>query len=286
MTSRFSSRAAGALAVCLVIGASARPAAAQNAAAFVTHAGAQAAPAPAGDAERRVLKDILEDQRDIWTSPLRVSASDAKWLLPSLLAAAALVASDKEINSNLSRSDGAVRASDRVSHVGSGYTLLGASGAFYLAGRLGHDDRAKKTGLLAFEAIVDETIVVTALKAATNRERPDKANGRQDFFDGGKAFPSGHAAASWAFAEVVAEQYRDEPLVRWGAYGVATAVSVARVTALKHSPSDVFLGAFVGYLIGRRVARRGASGGGTFFTLAPVIDPSTRTRGVAGTLRF
>ena len=141
--------------------------------------------------------------------------------------------------------------------------------------------------MLATEALIDEFVVVSAVKAATNRERPNKTNGRQDFFDGGRSFPSGHAAASWSFAAVVAEQYHDRPLVRWGAYGLATAVCVARVTATKHSPSDVFVGGLIGYLIGRHVAKRGAAtGGSTSFMIAPVADVSTRTFGVSGVLRF
>jgi membrane-associated phospholipid phosphatase len=242
---------------------------------------------PTGPQERRILQDILSDQRAIWTSPFRVGGGDAAWLLPAAAITAGLIASDRHVNGEVAESDGAVGPSNALSHVGAGYTLLGAAGAFYLAGRASHDERARATGLLAFEALVDETIVVTALKQLTNRERPNKENGKQDFLDGGNAFPSGHAAASWAFAAVVAEQYRDRPLVRWTAFGLASAVSVARITSQKHSPSDVFVGGLIGYLVGRHVAKRGASGPGRVsFTFAPVVDAPTRSFGVAGAVSF
>lgn len=278
----------GLLALVVALGVCASPVAAQNAACLVASVPPPSAPARDVQA-RRMLSDIVSDQRDIWTSPFRLGKRDAKWVIPSLLITAALIGSDREINGHVidSSTAGSIRASNRVSKLGSGYALYAASGAFYLAGRLAHDDRARATGLLAVEALVDQYVVVTALKAGTNRERPDKANGRQDFYDGGNAFPSGHAAATWSFATVVAEQYRDRPLVRWGAYGLATAVSVARVTAEKHSPSDVFVGGLIGYLIGRHVARRGqTSDASTSVVFAPRVDPSTRTYGVTGTLRF
>ncbi len=278
----------GLLLAVVVLSICTSPAAAQNVSGFVTSAPQPAAPA-GGVHGRRILSDIASDQRDIWTSPFRLGKRDAKWVIPSLLITVALIGSDKEINQNvINRStEGSVRTSNRVSNLGSGYALYAASGVFYLAGRISHDDRARETGLLAIEALVDQYVVVTALKAGTNRERPNKANGRQDFYDGGNAFPSGHAAATWSFATVVAEQYRDRPLVRWGAYGLAAAVSLSRVTATKHSPSDVFVGGIIGYLIGRHVARRGASSdASTSVVFAPRVDPSTRTYGISGTLQF
>ena len=39
------------------------------------------------------------------------------------------------------------------------------------------------------------------------------------------------------------------------AYGLATGVSVTRVLGQEHFPSDVFVGAACGYLIGRYVVR-------------------------------
>jgi hypothetical protein len=53
----------------------------------------QAQPTPS--LERRFFKNILRDQRDIWTSPLRLSSDDAKWLVPLGASTAALIATDR-----------------------------------------------------------------------------------------------------------------------------------------------------------------------------------------------
>jgi hypothetical protein len=53
---------------------------------------------------------------------------------------------------------------------------------------------------------------------------------------------------------VVASGYgRHRPLVRFAAYGLATAVSVARYTGTNHFLSDVLVGSAMGYGIGRYV---------------------------------
>jgi membrane-associated phospholipid phosphatase len=52
-------------------------------------------------------------------------------------------------------------------------------------------------------------------------------------------------------ATVVASRYHKHAWVPWVAYGFATAISFSRVTTLSHFPSDVFLGAALGYTITR-----------------------------------
>jgi membrane-associated phospholipid phosphatase len=103
--------------------------------------------------------------------------------------------------------------------------------------------------------VIDASIVTGVLKVAFNRERPDKPMGSGSFWGGGRSFPSGHTTATFAFATVVARRYRDKPLVGISAYGVATAVSFARVGGSNHYPSDVLVGATIGTLIGRFVLR-------------------------------
>jgi membrane-associated phospholipid phosphatase len=122
-------------------------------------------------------------------------------------------------------------------------------------GKLTHKSHAAETGILAGEAVIDASIVTGVLKVAFNRERPDKPMGSGSFWGGGRSFPSGHAAATWSFATVIARRYRDKPLIGISAYGVATAVSFARIGGSNHFPSDVLVGATVGTLIGRFVLR-------------------------------
>src|SRR3989442_14313703 len=49
-------------------------------------------PSPTPSLERKFLRNILRDQRAIWTSPLHVQKEDAKWLVPLGLSTAALIA--------------------------------------------------------------------------------------------------------------------------------------------------------------------------------------------------
>jgi membrane-associated phospholipid phosphatase len=115
--------------------------------------------------------------------------------------------------------------------------------------------------MIAGEAYADSAIVDLAIKAVTRRERPiDVRPGApftDTFFSGGKSpfkgssFPSGHAAGVFSVAIVVASRYHKRPWVPWLAYGVATAISFSRVTTASHFPSDVFLGAALGYTITR-----------------------------------
>jgi len=99
------------------------------------------------------------------------------------------------------------------------------------------------------------------MKAVTRRKRPSDvrpgASFNDTFFSGGQSpfkgssFPSGHAAGVFSVATVVATRYRNHRWVPWVTYAFATAVSFSRVTTLSHFPSDVFLGAALGYTITR-----------------------------------
>jgi membrane-associated phospholipid phosphatase len=127
-------------------------------------------------------------------------------------------------------------------------------------GYIRHDSYATSTALLAGEAYANSAVLDLAIKAVTRRRRPmDVAAGNSlndTFFNSGKsalgsAFPSGHAAGAFAVATVIAHRYRNHRWVPWVAYGCATAISFSRVTTRAHFPSDVFLGAALGYTITR-----------------------------------
>jgi len=125
--------------------------------------------------------------------------------------------------------------------------------AFYLAGRAGHNDRARETGILGAEALIGRAIVVTAVKEITQRTRPAGGKSRSDFFDGGSSFPSGHSIEAWSLATIIANEYHDHAAVQIAAYGIASAISVSRFTGRNHYLSDVLVGSALGYGIGRYV---------------------------------
>lgn len=218
---------------------------------------AQPKPTPRPTVEKNFFANILKDQKDIWTAPFHVQQSDARWVAPFLLATGALIVTDRRTSEalvahgeNLTRQ----RISVDIGYLGSTAATGGTAALFYIAGRLKHDERAKETGLLAAEALIDSGIVVQALKGASQRQRPTVDNSSGEFFDGGSAFPSGHAISAWSVATVIAEEYGPRhPAVRYGAYALATAVGISRYTGRKHFLSDVLVGSAMGYGIGRYV---------------------------------
>lgn len=212
-------------------------------------------PSPTPSLERRFLKNILRDQRAIWTSPLHLEKEDAKWLVPLDLSTAALIATDRLTADVLDDDRKRLNVSHAVSYLGSGYGAGGIAGAFYLIGRATHNARARETGLLGAEALIDSGIVAAVLKSSTQRPRPRAGRERGEFFEGGLSFPSGHTIAAWSLATVVANEYRDNRLVQISAYGLAAAVSVSRFTGRNHFLSDVLVGSAIGYGIGRYVYR-------------------------------
>jgi membrane-associated phospholipid phosphatase len=208
---------------------------------------------PTPSLERQFFKNILRDQRAIWTSPSRLDVRDARWLAPLGVATAAFIATDGRTADAMAKFHDQLKASRVVSYVGSDYGAGGIAATFYLVGRTKHNARARETGLLAAEALIDSNIVAIALKEITQRTRPRAKTGRGDFFHGGTSFPSGHSIQAWSVAAVIANEYHDHRVVQISAYALATAVSISRYTGRNHFLSDVLVGSALGYGIGRYV---------------------------------
>jgi membrane-associated phospholipid phosphatase len=223
--------------------------------------------APAQDEDvtwRKFPKNVLRDQKDIWLFPVQL-AKGYYWL-PTLVTVggtAGLVVADPHAMPYFRRHAGNL---DDLNDTFDGPITTGMVAlipvSIMIGGYIRHDTYAVKTALLAGQAYADTAIVDLAIKAVTRRKRPiDVAPGapfNDTFFSGGKsplkgsAFPSGHSAGAFAIATVVARRYGDRHhWVPWVVYGFAGAISFSRVTTRAHFPSDVFLGAALGYTITR-----------------------------------
>ncbi|MGH9495043.1 MAG: capsule assembly Wzi family protein [Candidatus Sulfotelmatobacter sp.] len=226
--------------------------------------------------------DLLEDQKEIWTSPSRVRVSDATWLAPLGGIAAGLFVTDREYSASLSQNPSTQRHYKEFSNVGLA-SLAGAGAGLYLFSYPAHNPHWRETGLLAGEAALNSLISVEALKYSLPRERPFQGDG--SFFHGGSSFPSEHAAVAWSVAGVIAHEYSGT-LPRLLAYGMASAVSFSRVRSGQHFPSDALIGSTLGYLIAQNVYRRrhdpemGGSAWQSPHEL--VIEPTTRTPSFMG----
>ena len=212
---------------------------------------------------RTLPRNFLHDQKAIWLFPTQL-ARGRHWLPTAIVAGgtAGLIVADPHVmpyfRSHARRLDDLNDTFDAPITTGA-IVLLPAS--LMVSGYLRHDQYQVGTSLLSAEAYADSAVVDLAIKAITRRERPTDvppgAPFTDTFFNGGKSpfkgssFPSGHAAGAFAVATVVAGRYHTRPWVPWAVYGFATAISLSRVTTSAHFPSDVFLGAALGYTITR-----------------------------------
>lgn len=201
-----------------------------------------------------ITKHFLQEEGQLWTSPLRVQQKDLKWLLPIGGGTAALFFVDRRISDEAREATSLQRPSQIISQAGNVPPAVVPLGLWAL-GKASHNERMSQAGIVGVDTFLHSALIVQALKTATNRERPSKLNGDGGFWDGGKSFPSGHAMTTWALAAAMADQYPDKRWVSITGYGVASAVSLARVGGLNHYPSDVLVGASLGWMVGHYVSR-------------------------------
>jgi membrane-associated phospholipid phosphatase len=215
---------------------------------------------------------FLDDQRQIWTSPRKLRLSDAEWFLPLASITTGMILTDASFSRSLSSKPSTLKTYEHL-RTGSVAALAAASGAFYLWSFRSHDPHHRETGLLATEAILDSLAVTQGIKFAAGRERPLQGNGQGKFFHGGASFSSGHSAAAWAAAGILAHEYHG-PMTKLLAYGLATTVSVASVGSRQHFPSDVVIGSGLGWAISEYVYRKHHDpelGGGSWDPLKTIL---------------
>lgn len=217
---------------------------------------------------RTLPRNFLLDQKDIWLFPVRL-AEGRHWL-PAVAVTgvtAGLIAADPH-DTPYFRHTGSFEGFNDVFSgriTGAGIALVPV--AFLVGGHFRKDSYAEKTALLAGEAYANGAVMEIALKMATRRLRPSDippgGSFSDTFFESHRSatgvstsFPSGHTTAAFAVATVFAHRYRQHRWVPWVAYGAAAAVGFSRVTLQSHFPSDVFLGAALGYSISRFVVLR------------------------------
>ena len=202
---------------------------------------------------RKLVDNVLLDQKQIWTSPFHMNRHNAGWWLLFGGATAALVATDHRTSTAFENSRGQITWGNGISKIGATYTLIPIVAGFYAYGAEADSSKAREVGVLGAESLIDGLIVQEVLKPIAGRPRPNAQHDPGEFFDGGASFPSGHAIESWALASVVAHEYSDTGWVPAVAYGLASVVSVARFAAQQHYASDIVAGAGMGWFIGRFV---------------------------------
>jgi len=182
-----------------------------------------------------------------------IRPSNLKWELPILAATGVLIAKVDRPAANRIQSNSLRQTAGQWSNVGLGLEI-GSAALAYGAGCGRHHSYLRDTGFKALAAMGAAGTVDLALKLSFDRQFPYTPGSTGKFWGGGRSFPSGHSATSFAFAAVIAHRYPKNKWVKWGAYALATGVSLSRYPAKKHYPSDILMGATIGYVSGTYLA--------------------------------
>ena len=214
---------------------------------------------------RNLPRNFLQDQKDIWLFPTQL-AKGRHWLptVGVVGATAILIAADPHDTPYFRRTRSFEGFNDVFSGPVTAAEIALVPVAFLVGGHFRKDTYAEKTAFLAGEAYANGAVMEIAIKFATRRLRPSdippNGNFSDTFFESHKSalgintsFPSGHTMAAFAVATVFARRYRQHRWVPWVAYGAAAAIGFSRITLQSHFPSDVFLGAALGYSMTRFV---------------------------------
>jgi membrane-associated phospholipid phosphatase len=224
-------------------------------------------PAPANGRSvslRELVPNLVDDQKEIWTFPQHLTHH--RYWMPTLAVVAVtagLIAADPVIEKPLTNTNALHGFNSVFSGTATSVGITVVPVSMYAFGKLYKDTYAQNTALLVGEAVADSEIVATALKTVDRRVRPLNVSSNGNFSDswfeasggvgvGHGGFPSGHTIAAFSVATVMARRYGTRHRwVPYVAYGLAAAVGFSRMSTLAHFPSDVFVGAALGYSVSR-----------------------------------
>ena len=217
---------------------------------------------------------FFKDSAEIWTSPFHLKWKHVAIAGATIVITAVLIANDESIYRSFrdyrDKHKWVKTWSPRATSLGEFAWPWGISGAFVLGGLAFGDDYARNTGWLAMEAMLQSGLVVQFGKHLAGRQRPAYENGIDswagpsaffkryeagDSFSHYDAFPSGHTVTAFSLATVIASRYPRPFFIPVLCYAAATACGLSRLTEDAHWMSDVFVGAVIGYAVGRLVVR-------------------------------
>jgi hypothetical protein len=216
---------------------------------------------------KRFVPNILCDQKSIWTFPFRSIQGD-HLVATSIVASmtAGLVLLDPSTAPYFRRTSTFHSFNQVLSSQNSALAIELFPVSFYGLSLLRKDKYGQDTFLLAGESLLDSELLAIAMKDATRRLQPVDIATNGNFADswfkqkgslqaglvsGIGSFPSGHGIAAFSVATIFAERYHSHRWVPYVAYGAAALIGFSRLTLSAHFPSDVFLGAALGYSISK-----------------------------------
>jgi membrane-associated phospholipid phosphatase len=171
------------------------------------------------------------------------------WELPILAGTGILIAKADLPAADRIQSLSLRHTADLWSNIGLGMEL-GSGTLGWGVGCLKNRSHLEQASFRALAALGAAGTADLVLKLAFDRQFPVSPKSTGKFWAGGRSFPSGHSATSFAFAAAIAHEYPRYRLVKWGAYALAAGVSLSRYPAKRHFPSDILMGGALGYVIG------------------------------------
>jgi hypothetical protein len=210
---------------------------------------------------RKMPARFLHDEKDMWLFPVKLGHGK-NWIPTAIVVGgtAVFIKEDPPLERKVRQTDIFSEYNKVLKSSVSGGIIVVVPVGFYAVSLLRHDSYGQGSAMLAGEAVANDAILMVVLKAITRRARPSEfpPNGayndtffatHNSVFGKGSSFPSGHAMMAFSVADVFAQRYRHHKWVPYVAYTLATAISFSRVTTGAHFPSDVFIGAALGFSI-------------------------------------
>lgn len=207
--------------------------------------------------------------KSYWTVTKKIPTGPARWKAGEWIAFSGVVAGgvilyafDDDIRKFIQRnpSHGLDVTSEYVFDPWGSYYSVALLGGFYIYGLAAKNNRARQVALGGAQAFLMTHITVQIVKNLTHRHRPyQDTPGNPKLWEGpfkgweNKSFPSGHTAGAFAMASLVSSIYKDKIWVGILSYTMATGVAWSRIYENEHWPSDVLIGAALGFAIGKTV---------------------------------
>lgn len=240
---------------------------------------AQIKPILASDSVFTVMPDSLQDFKysildlhtvgsgfrdggKVYSSPLRWTGID--WLKVLALGGAVAVVHqlDEPLNDVIYHNNTPLMKGfgNAFQPLGNAFYILPVLGGTYIYARLNGKDDLSGFTITAGKAVIIANAMATWSKVLTHRHRPyDDTPSKPNQWDGPRAdlsnvsFFSAHTATSFALATVIATTYAGHKWVPPVAYTAASLIGASRIAGNDHWATDVFVGAVIGYTVGKLI---------------------------------
>jgi len=235
-----------------------------------------------------------------------LSRNDLVMFVGAALATTALAPLDGTVQRAMMAEDvhhdrGLRAAANQLAFLGGPGPFVGGA-ALYLAGHATRSSRITTLGVTLTEAVVVAAALNGLVKGFSGRALPNATTTEAGDFSFGRgfhdnngafvSFPSGHTAASFATAAVIANTTEDwspsaARVIGPAAYATATLVAVSRLYQNVHWASDLPMGAAIGIWSGRTVVawqRRHPENWLSRRLVGVVATPSARGLTIAATI--